>query len=58
MVTVQDDNSADLITHKVMSSLTIVSINIVTIGITDTIPAEVLQLVMLPRTNSVNIPNW
>jgi hypothetical protein len=41
-----------------MSSLTLLIINIVTTGITATIPAEVLQLVRLPKTNSVNIPIW
>jgi hypothetical protein len=54
----QVDNSIDLITRKVVSSLTLLSINNVTNGITATIPAEVLQLVRLPRTNSVNIPIW
>jgi hypothetical protein len=54
----QVDNSIDFVTRKVMSSLTLLSIKIVTIGITATIPAEVLQFVRLPRTNSVNIPIW
>jgi hypothetical protein len=51
-------NYIDLTTCKAVSSLTLLSINIEKTGITATIPAETLQLVTLPRTNSVNIPIW
>jgi hypothetical protein len=45
-------------TRQAVSSLTLLSSKIVNTGITATIAAEVLQLVRLPRTNSVNIPIW